>query len=375
MSSKDGSLKKQLEEAKEHCSIFVNHHRSKTMKQWFELLENYIEVDKKPDGYGEGNYLQAFESEIAELLGKEAAVFMPSGTMAQQIALRIWTDKTHNKQVVMHPTAHPEMAEHFAYQYLHNLQRIQLQIPDFTSQRLLKAEDFTKLKEIPGAVLLELPQRPIGGQLPDWNELCAISEWAKDLNVKLHLDGARLWEAQPYYDRSLKEIAALFDSVYVSFYKGLDGIAGAMLLGPKSFIEKSKIWQRRMGGNLRSQFPLYVAAKWGFEENLPRMSDYYQRTKQLAEHLNTIQYFETNPTVPQTNMFHLYIRASQTAIKKAQLQLAENDKIWLINSIQPAIIPAYCWTEIVIASSAMDLEFDELVAAFEQFASYLEVSS
>ena len=93
-----------------------------------------------------------------------------------------------------------------------------------------------------------MPQREIGGQLPSWSDLEAQVAWARDRGVAVHMDGARLWESGPFYERSYAEIAALFDSVYVSFYKGIGAIAGAALSGPAPFIGEARLWQRRSGG-------------------------------------------------------------------------------------------------------------------------------
>jgi threonine aldolase len=81
---------------------------------------------------------------------------------------------------------------------------------------------------------LELPQREIGGLLPEWDDLVAQAAWTRERGIALHLDGARLWEAAPFYERSYAEIAGLFDSVYVSFYKGLGALAGPRLRATRS---------------------------------------------------------------------------------------------------------------------------------------------
>ena len=169
------------------------------------------------------------------------------------------------------------------YSFLHNIKRIQFSAPELLSHRLLTLKDFQKIKETFAVALLELPQRMLGGQLPSWEELLQISEWCKEKGVKLHLDGARLWECKPYYQKSYKNICDLFDSVYVSFYKGLGGLTGAVLAGDKNFIEEARVWQRRYGGNLRTQFPYVVSAKMGLEKHLEKMDIYLSKTIELAE--------------------------------------------------------------------------------------------
>ncbi len=105
---------------------------------------------------------------------------------------------------------------------------------------------------------IELPLRDAGFLLPTWEDLVAFTGRARERGVPVHLDGARLWESQPFYDRPHADIAGLFDSVYVSFYKGLGGIAGAALAG-HDLVAQARIWQARHGGNLFSMLPFDVA--------------------------------------------------------------------------------------------------------------------
>src|SRR5579884_559403 len=194
--------------------------------------------DPAGDRYGAGEVVSAFEAEIAELLGKEAAVFMPTGTMAQQIALRLWCKRKGLNSVVFHPMAHLETHEEKAYQVMHGLRAILACNP----KRLLTLEDLQSVAEPFAVLLLELPQRDIGGQLPEWDDLVAQVEWAHERGAAVHMDGARLWESAPFYGRPYAEIAALFDSVYVSFYKGIGGLAGAVLAGSAELVAEARVW-------------------------------------------------------------------------------------------------------------------------------------
>ena len=135
---------------------------------------------------------------------------MPSGTMAQQIALRIWCANSNNFTVAMHPTAHPETAEHLGYQFLHGIKRIQFGGPEFVRNRMLTVNDFKALGSLPGAILLELPYSPLGGMLPEWDDLLVISQWAREKKIPTHLDGARIWQCRPFYGKEYREIAELF---------------------------------------------------------------------------------------------------------------------------------------------------------------------
>ena len=177
-------------------SLYGHYPYNVSMKKNFQELQEYVKDDEYGDNYGAGDYIANFEKQIANLLGKESAVFMPSGTMAQQIALRIWCEKKNNNKVVFHPTAHPEIAEHMGYSFLHNIKRVQFGAPELLSHRLLTLKDFQNIHESFAVALIELPQRPIGGQLPSWTELSQISKWCEEKEVILHLDGARIWECR-----------------------------------------------------------------------------------------------------------------------------------------------------------------------------------
>ena len=90
----------------------------------------------------------------------------------------------------------------------------------------------------------ELPLRDAGYLLPSWEELSELSQACRDRGVPLHLDGARLWESQPHLGAGLAEIAALSETVYVSFYKGLGGLAGAAVAGPVEVVSAARQWRR-----------------------------------------------------------------------------------------------------------------------------------
>lgn len=312
------------------CERHLNsHHRRRPQRVLLELGQA-TGSEENADFYGSGKMIEDFEKEIASLLGKEEAVFMPSGTMAQPIALRIWCDEKNSPQFGLHPTSHLENHEHHAYRHLHNLRGVLLG----EKNRVLSADDLLRAPEGLAAVIIELPHRELGGVLPSWDELRKMSDWCRERNIRFHLDGARLWESAPFYQKSHREISELFDSVYVSFYKGLGGIAGAVLAGPKSFIGEAKIWQRRQGGNLVSLFPYVLAARKGLSHRLPRMESYHRKALDIAEHLREIPEIEVVPPRPQTNMMHLLINANLDGLEKAFLNIAARKKVALFRKAE-----------------------------------------
>jgi threonine aldolase len=281
--------------------------------------------ETQTDRYGGGPLAERLEERIAGLVGKEAAVWMPSGTMAQQIALRVHAGRKGRRVVAFHPQCHLEAHEEHAYQWLHDLRAVLLGDRD----RLITADDLIALAEPVAALLLELPQRDLGGQLPPWDDLVATCEAARARDAALHLDGARLWQCSPFYGRPLDEIAALFDTVYVSFYKDLGAPAGCALAGPQELIDEARVWQVRHGGRLFSAYPFLLAAERGLDEVLPRLPAYVERARELGTVLAGLEDVSVVPDPPQTAMFHVLVRRPFEALREASFDLAEETKVWL----------------------------------------------
>lgn len=276
------------------------------LKQIFDSMSG----DVSSDNYGRGPVIENFQHEMADFLGKASAVFFPSGTMAQQIALRIWCDEKACGQVAYHPLSHLEIHEENGLKELHGIQSILLA----DSDRVIELEDVTNLDEEIACLLLELPQREIGGQLPSFETLESISRYCRQQGIRLHLDGARILECLPYYGKSIEEVCALFDSVYVSMYKGIGGIAGAILAGDADFIAQSILWKRRAGGDLISLYPYILSAQAYFAQRKDRMGDYYVQAKELAAAFNACSGMSTVPQRPVTNMFHVHFKETPEKI-------------------------------------------------------------
>jgi threonine aldolase len=342
------------------------HGPRRSMKETFQALAESLEGSEFPDRYGSGEYLNQFESEMAELFGKEAAVFMPSGTMAQQIALRIWCEKRSNFTVAMHPTAHLEIAEHLGYQYLHGIKRIQFAAPEFVSSRILSVKDLQGLGQEPGVILLELPYRPLGGELPEWEDLLAMAEWAKERKIPIHLDGARVWSSRSFYQKEYRDIASLFDSLYVSFYKDLGGLAGSMLMGSANFINEARLWQIRHGGDLPTMAPLYVSARLGYQQTLPQIDRWVERAKEVAAILSSFDRISVRPNPPLVNFFQLYIQGVPEELNQKHLELAQETGTFLFYNLGPTMVPAVAMTEIHCWENAMQFDLDRLPAFLER---------
>ncbi|MDU0204068.1 threonine aldolase family protein [Paenibacillus sp. MAH-36] len=325
------------------------------------LIDALQDVDGLTDGdtYGNGKLIEDFQAEMATFLGKESAVFFPSGTMAQQIALRIWCDRKGSKKVAYHPLSHLEIHEEDGLKELHHIQPILLGEKD----RLIRLEDVQQLKEDVACILLELPQREIGGQLPDYEELIQISAYCRSRGIQLHLDGARLYEILPYYQKSAREICELFDSVYISFYKGIGGIAGAILAGDETFTKESKVWKRRHGGDLISLYPYIVSASHYFKQRVDKMEQYYEGAIELAALYNQVPGIVTNPVQPVTNMFHVHIQMPKEKMESLLINLYEATGVGLTHYVKE-INETSCCYEVSIGDRYAHVPKEELKKAF-----------
>lgn len=333
-------------------------HGSRTVGVLQEALRT-VSADQPSDIYGNGELIKTFERKMIDLLGHDDAVFFPSGTMAQQIALRIWSDEQDNRKVAYHPLCHLEIHEQDGLKKLHGIEPVLVGEAD----RLMTIDDVKALPDV-SCLLLELPQRELGGLLPSREELEVICAYARERGIRLHLDGARLLEVLPYYEAEAKDIAQLFDSVYISFYKGLSGVAGAILAGPETFCQEARIWKRRYGGDLISLYPYILSADHYYEQRKDDMAEYHAAAKELASSLNAISGISTRPLEPVSNMFHLYFKAEKAVVEEKLIEIQSNGKVGIAGYLVEK--DSGCATEINIGDSFLALTPDERETVYRQ---------
>ena len=185
------------------------------------------------------------------------------------------------------------------------------------------------------------------------------------------MDGARLWEAAAGYGKTVQEIAAGFDSVYVSLYKGIGGLGGAMLAGSREFVDRAAEWFRREGGNLIHRSPYVVAAAMQFDQRLAAMPAYYARTLWLADVLKDFPIIRVNPAAPQANMLHLHLPVSRTRALAIRNALAEEHKIWLFTRAAHAALPDTSYVELYVGDNLLDTPDALVKRALSLFAEAL----
>ncbi len=317
---------------RDQCTAFLAGHGPVTAAA---LLAS-IPAGTVPDRYGDGGVVADLEQEIAGLLGKQAAVFLPSGTMAQQSVLRVHADRRQRRTVIFHPMCHLDRHEEQAYQRLHGLTGRPAGDPD----RLLTLADLTAIAEPPAALLIELPQRDLGGQQPDLADLTAQLDWARARGAAAHLDGARLWESAAGYGKPVAEIAAPFDTVYVSFYKGIGALPGCCVAGPADIVGEVREWRKRMGGTLFGLWPAAASALTCLRRRLPLMPAYLSHARAIAAALGDVPGVRVVPDPPQVPMMHLLLTTTQDGFHAAARRLAPSSGSGSGRRPTPRPIPA-----------------------------------
>ncbi|MFJ8312316.1 MULTISPECIES: threonine aldolase family protein [unclassified Streptomyces] len=337
------------------------------------LLEDGAEVydlDEFSDVYGNGAVTE-LERRTAQALGFPAAAFFPTGTMAQQVALRCWASRTGDPTVALHPMSHPEVHERSAFSQVSGLRTVH----PTDEPRLPTADEVRGFEEPFGTLMLELPLRDAGYVLPTWDELVAVVEAARERGAVVHFDGARIWETTAHFGRSLPEIAGLADSVYVSFYKTLGGLSGAVLVGSESLIEQARTWRHRYGGQLFQQFPAALAGLLGLRKELPELPSYVAHAKVVAKAIAEglteagVPWFRVNPEPPHTHEFQVWLPYDADVLSAAALRQAEETgtclfRRWFAGPWGPAGLAV---TEVTVNAPGLAWTAEDVRAAVADF--------
>jgi threonine aldolase len=326
------------------------------------LLSMLAQVDPATPPNGPDGPVATLERRVASLLGTDEAVFFPTGTMAQQVALRIHADRRGRRAFAAHPQCHLEVWEQQGYAVVHGL-RFQ---PVGDRHRLITLADLAAVAEPLAAAVWELPQRDIGGLLPEWDDLVAQTEAVRERGAAIHLDGARLWEAQTYYQRPFPEIVALFDTAYVSFYKGLQGVGGAALAGDAALVAEARVWRRRLGGDVYDAWPLALTALHGLDTVLPRLPAHREHAVAIAAAINADGVARAFPDPPQTPLFHVHLPVGPDAATRAADALLAADGVELFGRVRSAPAPDRCSFEVSVGENAMELAPDEVVSLIHE---------
>lgn len=313
-----------------------------------ELAAFAEEHDLEWDRYGERGAVAQLETEVAELLGKPAAVMFPSGVMAQQATLRTWCDRSGSRRVAL-----PDMSHLVRYEQDGPRRVLGLELEWLTTGRETPtAEALAKVGGRLGAAMVELPLRDAGCLLPTWDELTELSAAARERGVPLHADGARIWESVPHWDRSLAEAADLFDSMYVSLYKGLGGSSGALVVCPEDLAGELRSWRARMGGTIFSMTTAAVGGLMGLRAHVTEFGTYRAWAIDLAAALRE-HGIRTFPEVPHIATFLAYAPGTADEVNEQVVAFTEERGIVPSGLWRDADVPGWVETELTCYESAI----------------------
>ncbi|GAX27655.1 hypothetical protein FisN_13Hh253 [Fistulifera solaris] len=366
----------------------------------FRQLADFCEANdvNEFDVYGdfanpETTYLRRLEQKLAVELGKEDAVFMPSGVMAQSIALLIHSQQKPQR-FACHASSHLLIHENDAYRDLLNLEVVSLETRAAKESIAPAPLDFatveTQLKnKAISTLILEIPHRELGGKMTSWHDVERMRDFCRTNQIAFHCDGARLFEASAAFpDRTLSDLAEPFDSVYLSFYKGLAGLSGAMLLGSSEFCQEARLWLRRFGGNLYTLLPYVVSADAGYQKYwlgkngalsfLQKKEKLCNVVQLLKEHPIVSQVVRFEPEIPQVNMVHGYLLDSVDDCQTALDHAAANVGMRPLHRIRNASVNPFpvdtkyqSMFEWSMGEANAKIEDEDFVRAWEAFASKL----
>ncbi|MFD8075132.1 threonine aldolase family protein [Streptomyces sp. NPDC059718] len=356
------------------CDRVLSHGKPATMRERLARLAGRDGLERPVDMYGDG-IVAELEHRVAGLLGTEEAVWFPTGTMAQQVALRCWAGRTGNPVVALHPLAHPEVHERGALSALSGLRTVH----PTTARRIPDADEVRGMDEPFGTLMLELPLRDAGFVLPTWDELTATVAAARERDAVVHFDGARLWECPPHFGQPLGEIAGLADSVYVSFYKSLGGVSGAALACPADLAAEARTWRHRYGGLVFQQWPAVLAALDGLDHELPRLPEYVAHAKVVAAALRDALaagagWVRVHPDVPHTHQFQVWLAQSPDLLNEAAVRQAEETKTALFGRWAEAEVPGVAMTEVTVGASALEWDAAAVGDAVADFLRLVDVA-
>ena len=282
--------------------------------EYVDLLEKIID-DKgiEADSYSRGGVVEELETKMAEALGKERAIYFPTGTLANHIAVRALAGE--RARVIVPHDSHLYNDSGDCAQQLSRLNLVPLvsETATFTLEQVREVVDRTSSGRVTtgvGAIMIESPVRRKLGEMFDYGEMKKVCSFARGNGIKTHLDGARLYMASGYTGIAPREYASHFDTVYVSTWKYFNGVSGAILAGSNEVIDGMYHTRRMFGGGLPGAWPFAAVALHYFE----RFEADYVRAIQTANEFFSLLKQESSFDIEKipngSNIFKLIVRGT-----------------------------------------------------------------
>jgi threonine aldolase len=264
------------------------------------MRREMLEAPVGDDVFGEDPTVNRLEEHVADLLGKEAALYAPSGTMTNQIGIQVSTNR--GEEVLLHEGSHIFVYEAGAPAMLSSVQlRILPGENGVLDPETVRAAVRPRDVHFPRSSLLclENTHNTAGGKVFPLEDFAAVAETAKEGGLKVHLDGARLFNAQAATGIPAREWCAHADTVSVCSSKGLGAPVGSLLAGDEETISEARRARKAFGGGMRQAGIIAAASLYAFENNLERLSEDHDRARNLAAGLREAGY---DAREPDTNL-------------------------------------------------------------------------
>ena len=274
------------------------------------MREAMARAEVGDDVFGDDPTVKALESRTAELLGKEAALFVPSGTMANQLAIRSHTEP--GDEILVEANAHIYYYEGGAPAALSgvmcrciNGQRGIFTGADVEASLRPADQHFPRTR----LVCLENTHNRGGGKIWSIGQVQEVAAAARKHGLQLHLDGARLWNASVAAGVPERDYAAYFDTISVCFSKGLGAPVGSALAGPKVLIDRARRFRKMFGGGMRQAGIIAAGALFALDNHRARLAEDHANAKALASGLAAVSGLEATPAEVETNMVRFRVRS------------------------------------------------------------------
>jgi threonine aldolase len=286
-------------------------------REYVSLLGKLVE-ERAPqaDYYSNGGAVEELERKFAQLLGKEAAIFVPTGTLANHLAVRKLAGA--ERRVLVPAESHLYNDSGDCAQTLSGLNLIPL-APGKSTFELAEVRSWVersaggRVATPVGAIVIESPVRRKDHEMFDPGVMEQISSYARERGIRLHLDGARMFSLPYHSGKSVREYASLFDTVYVSLWKHFNGASGAILAGTDSFIQGLFQTRRMFGGSLPQAWPeiaLITQSAQAFEDDYARA---WKSANELIALFESDRRFKVQKLAGGTSRFFLTIQGTAPA--------------------------------------------------------------
>lgn len=307
-----------------------------TPAQYTQLLAEIASTDPKlADEYGSGGAVAKLEAEFARITGKEKAIYLPTGTMANQLAGVLLSGD--NPKIMVQDISHYHRDEAHAAQRIHGRRLVPVKTgaAQYTLEELKAAIEADQSQEVfptkVGAISLENPVRRANGEVFDINEIRRISKYARAKGIKLHLDGARLYWASAYSGVPIKDYCQHFDTVYISLYKYLGASGGAILCSSDEIISQIPGLMKIHGGMMASSWTNAAVALHGLKRVEADMAQAREKFAAFAKLINTRTGMKIEATERGSNVFLLHLgkakpEAFQAELRKANIEVGQYEE-------------------------------------------------